>query len=67
MCMSSDGSNSDLFTEEFLENISDDTDSGNNEDNTVETKANLTLEVNLTFPTWKAAFDHITLSRFFCS
>jgi hypothetical protein len=28
-------------------------------DNTAETNANLTLEINLTFPTWKAAFDHI--------
>jgi hypothetical protein len=72
--MSSDDSDNDLFTEEFFENIPDDSDSSDSEvyfDNTAETNSNLTLKVSLTFPTWKAAFNHIKrwahYQGFFCS
>ncbi|CAB4419585.1 unnamed protein product [Rhizophagus irregularis] len=46
--MSNDCSDSDLFTEEFLENIPDGCDLSDNEvcfDNTAETYTNLTLEL----------------------
>ncbi|CAB4421673.1 unnamed protein product [Rhizophagus irregularis] len=66
--MSSDNSDNELFTEEFLENIPEDSDSSDNENNesyfnntsyNTELNSTLRLEVGLTFLTWKAAFEYI--------
>ena len=61
--MSSDNSDNELFTEEFLENISKNSNSSDNEDNegyfndtsyNTELNSIIRLEVGLTFLTWKA-------------
>ncbi|PKK76962.1 hypothetical protein RhiirC2_771903 [Rhizophagus irregularis] len=66
--MSSDNSDNELFTEEFLENIPEDSDSSDNKNNesyfnntsyNTELNSTLRLEVGLTFLTWKAAFEYI--------
>jgi hypothetical protein len=60
--MSSDDSNTELFNEEFFENIPDDSDSSDNDycfEDIAESNSILKLEVGLTFFSWKAAFNHI--------
>ncbi|CAB5211979.1 hypothetical protein RhiirA1_464155 [Rhizophagus irregularis] len=60
--MSSDDSDTELFNEEFLQNIPDDSDSSSDDDcfeDAAESNSTLKLEVGRTFFSWKAAFSYI--------
>ncbi|CAB5357835.1 unnamed protein product [Rhizophagus irregularis] len=60
--MSSDDSDTELFNEEFLQNIPDDSYSSNDDDcfkDTAQSNSTLKLEVNQTFFFWKVAFSYI--------
>ncbi|CAB5362749.1 unnamed protein product [Rhizophagus irregularis] len=60
--MSSDDSDTELFNEEFLQNISDDNDSSSDDDcfeDAAESNSTLKLEVGQTFFSWKTAFSYI--------
>ena len=60
--ISSDGSNDEIFSNDFIESIPDDSDSSESEDDVYDMNVSpLTLEVGLSFLTWKAAFKHIKL------
>ena len=58
--MSSDDSDNEFFTNDFIENIPEDSDSNDSEDDDTDcSTSSLKLEVGLTFPTWKAAFKNV--------
>ncbi|RIA80557.1 hypothetical protein C1645_838500 [Glomus cerebriforme] len=63
--ISSDFDN-DLFTEEFLESIPDDSDSNDSKccfEDAAESSSTLQLEVGLPFLNWKHAFDYVKQPR----
>ena len=71
--ISSDNSNNEPFPNDFIESIPDDSEYSDSEDDDFSYDTNvssLTLEVGLSFLTWKAAFSHIKLwahqQGFFC-
>ena len=58
--MSSDDSDNEFFTNDFIENIPEDSDSSDSEDDDTDcSTSSLKLEVGLTFPTWKVAFKNV--------
>lgn len=56
--MSSDDSDNEFFTNDFIENIPEDSDSSDDEED-MDCDTPLKLEAGMTFPTWKAAFKNV--------
>ena len=56
----SDNSDTETFTDEFLDNIPEDSDEEEYSIATIDNSSDdLTLEVGMTFLTWKSAYDYI--------